>query len=273
MIGKRRGIVTLEVVMIAVGLIFLFPVYILFNIAVKKPTELTSAFIPTLDPTFSNFIQAWEEASLLHAVLNSTMVTLVSVFFIVIFGALASYPLARAMRRWSNWLFFGFVGGLLIPYQLALIPLYITMRDLGLLGTLPSLMIFYIGREMPFAIFMFTAFLRAIPKEYEEAASIDGAGLFGIFRRILFPMLRPVTASVAILTAVFIYNDFFTPLLYLSGTSQQTTTVALSVFVGEFRAQWNLVFAGLIMSSSPILIAYFLMQKTIIKGFGSGLKG
>jgi raffinose/stachyose/melibiose transport system permease protein len=126
---------------------------------------------------------------------------------------------------------------------------------------------------MPFSIFLYTAFLRNIPKEYEEAAEIDGAGRVRTFAYIVLPLLRPVTGTVIILTGVFVYNDFFTPLLYLSGSGSQTTTVALSGFVGEYRSYWNLVFAGLIMSSAPILILFFTMQKTVIKGFGGGLKG
>ena len=269
----NKKVFSLEIVMLLVGLVFLFPAYVLFNLAFKREADLTSAYLPPVDPTLFNFTEVWVEGNLLGAIRNSAIVTIVSIIFVIIFGALASYPLARVTRKWSTLFFFFFIGGLLLPYQLSLIPLYTTMRDLGLLGTLPSLIIFYIGREMPFAIFLYTAFLRAIPKEYEEAAAIDGAGLFATFRRVLFPMLRPVTGSVAILAGVYVYNDFFTPLLYLSGTGQQTTTVAISVFVGEFRSQWNLVFAGLILSNAPILLIYFFMQKTIIKGFGGGLKG
>ena len=144
---------------------------------------------------------------------------------------------------------------------------------MNLLGTLPSLIIFYIGREMPIAIFLYTAFLRNIPREYEEAAAIDGAGNVKTFTNVVLPLLRPVTGTVIILTGVFVYNDFFTPLLYLSGTGNQTTTVALAQFVQEYRSYWNLVFAGLIMASTPILIVFFAMQKSVIKGFGGGLKG
>lgn len=264
---------TLEVLLIGFAAMFLFPVYILINLAIRKTTDLDSVYSPTTQPTLENFKDSWIEGGLLDAVTNSTIVTVLSVLFIVLFASFASYPLARITSRWSKPLFFFVIGGLLLPYQLALLPLYISFRDLNLLGTLPSLIIFYIGREMPIAIFLYTAFLRNVPKEYEEAAAIDGAGNVKTFTHVVLPLLRPVTGTVIILTGVFVYNDFFTPLLYLSGTGNQTTTVALAQFVQEYRSYWNLVFAGLIMASTPILILFFAMQKHVIKGFGGGLKG
>lgn len=268
-----RKTLILEIVMILAGLAFLFPVYVLVNIAFKSPADLTPAYLPSAQLTLDNFVQAWVEGRLLSAVVNSAIVTIVSVILIVALGSLAAYPLARITQRWSRWIFGLFILGLLLPFQLALIPLYTTIRDLGLLGTLPSLVIFYVGREMPFAVFLFVTFLRALPREFEEAAAIDGAGPLRTFRSVVFPLLGPVVGTVAILTAVFVYNDFFTPLLYLSGSGNQTVTVALSQFVGQYRSQWNVVFAGLIVSSLPVLIAYFFMQKQIIRGFGGGLKG
>jgi raffinose/stachyose/melibiose transport system permease protein len=267
------GTLVLEVVMILAALVFFFPAWVLINVAFKDTHDQTPDWIPTLHPTLDNVIGVWEQGSLGSSILNSLVVTAVSVLIITVISALAAYPLARVTRRWSRLLFFFFMAGLLLPLQLGLIPLYTTIRDLNLLGSLLSLIIFYSGLQAPFAIFLYTTFLRALPIEYEEAASIDGAGAFRTFRSVVFPMLRPVTGSVIILSAVLIYNDFFTPLLYLSGSDNQTTPVALSSFVGQYQSHWNLVFAGLIISSLPILIVYFIMQRTIIKGFGGGLKG
>lgn len=263
----------LEVVMLLVAIIFFIPVYVLVNMSLKFPNDPGSAIQPVTNPTFSNYIDAWNQAQLGPALLTSTIVTVVSTVFIVLFAAFASYPLARATRAWSKWAFYGFLIGLLLPFQLALIPLYQTMRDLGILGNPVSLIIFYVGSQMPFSIFLYVGFLRSTPVEYEEAASIDGAGPIATFAQIVFPLLRPITGTVAILNVLHIWNDFLTPLLYLSGSGSQTVPVALFSFLGQYVSQWNLVFAGLVISIAPILIVYFLMQKTIIKGFASGLKG
>jgi raffinose/stachyose/melibiose transport system permease protein len=267
----RTGI--LEVVMIAVAVLFFVPAYVLINLSFREsndpagPLELPSTF------TMQNYADAWVQGNLGNALVNSTVVSVVSVVVLVLLSALAAYPLARVGRRWSKVAYFGFLIGLLLPFQLALIPLYTTMRDLGLLGTVWSLVLFYIGLQMPFSIFLYTGFLRALPIEYEEAAAIDGAGPCGTFWRVVFPLLRPITGTVVILNVIVVWNDFLTPLLYLSGSGQQTVPVTLYSFVGQYVSQWNLVFAGLVISIAPILIVYFVLQRTVIQGFASGLKG
>jgi raffinose/stachyose/melibiose transport system permease protein len=163
--------------------------------------------------------------------------------------------------------------GLLLPFQLALLPLYTTMRDLHLIGSLWGLVVFYSGLQMPFSVFLYTAFLRVMPRDYEEAAVLDGCNPFQAFWRIVFPLLRPVTGTVLILNAIFIWNDFLTPLLYLSGSNHQTIPVAIYTFVGQYTSNWQLVFAGLVMGIAPILLVYFGMQRHIIRGFSGGLKG
>ncbi len=123
---------------------------------------------------------------------------------------------------------------------------------------------------MPFSIFLYAGFLRTLPGDFEEAASLDGAGSMRTFWSVVFPLLRPITGTVIILNAVFTWNDFLSPLLYLTGSSQQTITVAIYGFVGQYGAQWNLIFAGIIISIAPILTAYFLMQKYIVQGSPAG---
>jgi raffinose/stachyose/melibiose transport system permease protein len=166
-----------------------------------------------------------------------------------------------------------FLLGLVLPFQLALIPLYQIVRDLQLIGTYWSMIGFYTGLQLPFTIFLYTGFLRSIPRDYEHAAAIDGASQLEAFAQVVFPLLRPVTGTVVILNAIFTWNDFLTPLLYLSGSDRRTIPVAVNSFVGQYVTQWQLVFAALVVAIAPILVVYFLLQRTIIKGFASGLKG
>lgn len=263
----------LEVIMVLVGIIFFIPIYLLINLALKRPDDQSSPMTPVINITFENFVNAWERANLGQALLTSTVVTVFSVLIIVVISALAAYPLARVTKTWSKGLFIVFMVGLLLPFQLALIPLYTTMRDLGLLGNPISLVLYYAGLQVPFSVFLYTGFIRAVPLDYEEAAAIDGAGPIRSFLSVIFPLVRPITGTVIILNVLHVWNDFLTPLLYLSGSSQQTVPVALFSFVSQYVSEWNLVFAGLVITTAPILIAYFIMQKTIIKGFASGLKG
>jgi raffinose/stachyose/melibiose transport system permease protein len=262
-----------EIVMIAVTVGFAFPVYVLVNLSLRSSHDTSSPVAPTTAVTSRNYLNAWHQAGLPGAIADSTIVAVLCVAVIVTVSAMAAYPLARVTARWSRWLFLLVMLGLLLPFQLALIPLYQTIRDLHLLGTVWSLVVFYSGLQVPFSTFLYVGFLRALPRDYEEAALIDGASQAQAFRRVVFPLLRPVTGTVVILNAIFVWNDFLTPLLYLSGSNQQTVPVAIFGFIGQYSAQWNLVFAGLVIAMLPVLIGYFFLQRHIIKGFSGGLRG
>lgn len=264
---------TLEIVMILVALIAIAPIYILVNIAFRPPQDASLPWLPTPIPTIDNFSRAWIEADLGRALVSSLAITTISVALIVVLAAFASYPLARLTSRLSAVAYWGLMLGLLLPFQIGLIPLYQTIRDLGLLGTWWSVIIFYIGLNMPFTVFLYTGFLRGIPREYEEAAWVDGARPLRAFWSIVFPMLRPVTGTVVILNSIIIWNDFLTPLLYLSGSDSGTVPVVLFRFVAQYISDWPLVFAGLIIASIPVLLVYFALQRWVIQGFAGGLKG
>jgi len=263
----------LELVMVAAAAMIGFPVYVLVNLAVRAPSDTSSPIRPTASPTLANFTDAWQQAGLGGALINSALVTTCSVLIVLAVSALAAYPLARATARWSRWMFLLIMLGLILPFQLAALPLYQTMRDLGLLGTVWALVLFYSGLQVPFTTFLYIGFLRALPREFEDAAAIDGCGPLETFRYVVFPMLKPVTVTALVLNAVTVWNDFFTPLLYLSGGTQQTVPVALAGFVGQYVSEWNLIFAALVISIVPVLVVYFALQRSIINGFAGGLKG
>ena len=267
--GKSFG---LEMLMLAATLAVAFPLYILINLSLRPRNSEQSLLAPTSNPTFDNYSTAWSDAGLGRALLNSTFVTVVSVLIIIAVSSLAAYVLARVTARWSKVTFFVVMIGLLLPFQLALLPLYTTIRDLELIGSLWALILFYSGLQVPFATFLYVGFLRGLPKDYEEAAMLDGCGPLTAFRSVVFPLLRPITGTVIILNAVFVWNDFFTPLLYLSGTETATMPLAISTFVAQYTSNFNVVFAGLLIGILPVLVVYFLMQRSIIKGFSGGLK-
>jgi raffinose/stachyose/melibiose transport system permease protein len=264
----------LEAVMVLITALFAAPLYLLLVFSVRRRGDLeTSAWAFPARVDLSNFSTAWTSASLGPALLNSILVTVVSGVMVIGIGSMAAYYLARSKTRLSYGLYLLFLAGLIVPFQLGLVPLYQSMRDLNLLGTPFSLILFYLGNLMPFTVFLYAGFLRALPASYEEAARIDGATHLQAFTLVVFPLLRPVTGTVLILNAIGTWNDFFTPMLYTGGTKSQTLPVAIYAFVGQFSAQWELVFAGLLIAIMPILIVYFLLQRSIIQGFASGVKG
>jgi raffinose/stachyose/melibiose transport system permease protein len=268
----RRSVIR-EAVMIVIALIFISPFYVLLNMAFGNASTQASPLKPTLHPTFSNFTQAWQQGNLGTALLTTIFVTAVSVALTVTLSAFAAYPLARVTALWSRTVFYLAMFGLILPFFIALIPLYQTMHALNLLGSPIALVILYTGYGFPLSVFLYTGFLRKLPRDYEEAAMIDGCNPIRTFRSVVWPLLRPVTGTVAILNAIFVWNDFLPPLLFLGTGKYETLPVAIYGFAGTYTSQWPLIFAGVTISILPLLIVFFAMQKRVMRGFSSGLKG
>ena len=268
-----RKTLLLEIVMILSAAVIALPIYVLVNLAIRPETEVRSPLEPTQNPTFVNFQLAWEQGGLAPALFNSVLITVFGTALTVIVSALAAYPLARITRRWSRLAFGFFIAGLVIPVVLGALPLYQTMRDAGLLGTPWALVLIYGGTGISFTLLLYVGFLRALPPDFEQAALIDGCTSLQAFWYVVLPAMRPITSTAIVLNAVAIWNDFFTPLLYLSGTPAQTRPVAISTFVSQYFTDWGVIFAGIIISITPVLIFYLFLQRYIINGFAGGLKG
>jgi raffinose/stachyose/melibiose transport system permease protein len=224
-------------------------------------------------PSAHSFAAAWQKASLGSALLNSAIITVTSVLALIMLGSLAGYFLARRATKLSYGLYILFLLGIILPFQLGMIPLYKFVSDLGLIGTYQGMILFYSGIQLPFTVFLYTGFIRSLPSDYANAALIDGASHLQAFGKVVFPLLRPITGTVLILNAVHIWNDFFTPLLYLGGSGNETTPVRVFAFVNEYTSDYGLVAAGLVLAALPILLIFLLLQRYVIRGFSSGLKG
>jgi raffinose/stachyose/melibiose transport system permease protein len=275
-VNLRYGLRTfaLEMVMIAVAVAFLFPVYALVTLSLKDQHQVAESPLGLpASPQADNYSAAWTRAELGPALLNSTVITVSSLVALIAIGSFAAYFLSRRASGLGYGLYVLFLLGIVLPFQLGMIPLFKLVDGAGLLGTYQGMIIFYTGIQLPFTIFLYTGFIRALPGDYAHAALIDGAGHFQAFTRVVFPLLRPVTGTVLILNAVFIWNDFFTPLLYLGGSTRETVPVRIFSFVGQYVSDNGLVFAGLVLASLPILVVFLLLQRYVIKGFASGLKG
>lgn len=249
------------------------PLLALVNVSFKAAHNPSGAFEIAGSYTLENYARAWQEAKMGAAAANSVTVAVVSVVIILTICALAAYPLARIGSRWSRGTFYLFILGLVIPAQLGLLPLLISIRDLGLYGTLPGVILANVGGCIPFSIFLTTTFLRDVPVDYEEAAALDGCGPLRTFWHVVVPLLRPALGTAAILALIPIWNNFLMPLLLLAGTGNETLPVRISGFARAYFADWSVVFAALVISAAPILVGYFALQKFVIQGFAGGLKG
>lgn len=268
----RRTLV-LEIVLFIVAVVYLVPVYVLLVNSFKHQNDPSDNFGLPAVPTLDNYAIAWTQGGLGPAFITSAIITVSSIVILVGVCSLASYALARVSSRWSKLAYYFFMFGLMLPFQLALIPLYVTLRESGLVGNPIGLVVVYAGTHIPMCIFLYTEFLRSIPADYDEAAFIDGASRLQTYWHVIMPMCRPITGTVVILQTVSIWNDFFAPLLMLSGSGTKTLPLAIYSFISDDGSQWNIIFAALILGSLPVLIAFFIMQKAVFRGFASGLKG
>ncbi len=260
------------------ALVYLAPFYVLVSIALKPDSEVfsTSPLALPKAPTAQNFrhvLAATGESDIKVGLGNSVFITLGSIFLLVLLGSLTRYVIARSTRRWSKSLYYLFLIAIVLPIQLGTVPLYIGARTLGLTGSAPGMIVLYGGLLLPLSVFIYAGFFRGLGTDYEESAAIDGASPTQIFFRIVLPLMAPATGTVAILAGLIVWNDFFTPLIFLGGSDQQTLPVAMYYYIGSLVSQWNQIFAIVILSMIPILAFYLFAQKRFIQGFAGGLKG
>jgi raffinose/stachyose/melibiose transport system permease protein len=257
---------------------FLLPFYFLISTAFKSDAEMytTTAISLPSQWTPANFLEvltASGNSNVVLGLINSVVITAGSILGMVLLGSLTGYVIARSTRRWSRGVYYLFLIAIVLPTQLGTVPLYIGARTIGLTGSAWGMIILYTGMLLPLAIFLYAGFFRGLGTEYEEAATIDGASRTQIFFRIVLPLMSPATGTVAILAGLIVWNDFFTSLIFLGGSENQTLPVAMYYYIGSLVTAWNKIFAIVIVSMIPILAFYLFAQKRFIQGFAGGLKG
>ncbi|MBB6284059.1 carbohydrate ABC transporter permease [Geobacillus subterraneus] len=270
--GKYTGkTFVAEILAIALGILFLIPFYYVFSNSFKPFAEIltnTSALPKVWQ--FENYVNAFEKLNYIKAFTNSLIITVASNAVLVVFCSMAAYMLVRTKQKISNVIFLTFVAAMIIPFQSIMIPLIKTAKDFGLLNSIWGLVFMYLGFGSGMTIFLYHGFIKGIPLELEEAAIIDGCSRLGVFWRIVFPLLKPITVTVIILNSLWIWNDFLLPSLVLQDPELRTIPLATFFFFGQYTKQWDLALAALVMGIVPLLIFFFAMQKHIIKGITSG---
>ncbi|MDT2805187.1 carbohydrate ABC transporter permease [Vagococcus lutrae] len=251
-------------------LVWIFPFYLMISNSLKTKKEI---FNNTLgfpkDLTFENYPQAFQDLDFIKTLFNSLLITVLSVLIIVIFSSLAAYALQRVKSKLSGVVFMMFVAAMLIPFQSVMIPLVTIFGKLDQLNR-GGLIFMYLGFGASMSIFLYHGAMKSIPRALDEAAIIDGASRFQIFRYVIFPMLKPTTVTVALLNTMWIWNDYLLPSLVINKEGQQTIPLKMFFFFGEYTKQWHLALAGLVIAIVPVIIFYFIMQKQIIDGVADG---
>lgn len=220
-------------------------------------------------PTWDNFQQAMTKMNFFMSLTNSLIVTIVSVSALIIFSSMLAYFLQRTKTKFTKVTFLILVASMIVPFQALMIPFMSIFAQFVSLNNRAALIFFYMGFGVALSTFLYHGFISNIPVELDEAASVDGANDFTIFWRIIFPMLRPVTATVAIVNSLWIWNDFLLPRLVLTPETQ-TLPLSTYLFYGQYSTEYGQAMAGLLLAVLPIITFYLILQKQFISGISSG---
>ncbi|OXM85731.1 carbohydrate ABC transporter permease [Paenibacillus rigui] len=263
--------ILLFAVTLVLAVVFFFPIYFSLISAFKSNGEILRNAVAFPDSFYVDSFKAlWTQTKFPRAMLNSLILTLTSIALMIGVIPMAAYAIERTNKRWTHLVYMYYLAGMMIPFQVYMIPLFKEMKMIGLYGSLGAPILIYISGSVGFGVLLYTSFIRGIPQEIEEAASIDGCSRYGIFWRIVFPLLGPCTASMVVLNGLGIWNDFLMPMLVLPSGEPKTMIVEIFKFVGELASQWDMVFAGTAISIVPVLIAFIALQKYFVKGVAAG---
>ena len=273
---KIGGSNVLVTVLLFLGcLTILFPLYMAIIIAFKNPSEMTNDVAGALAFPSSwkldNFKEAMEVTNFWHTLGNSLLITIATIVLALLIHSLAGYVIGRNMARKKGYrfIYFYIVSGMFVPFAILMMPLVKETAILGLdnrLGVILLYLVFY----MPINVMLYSGYLKNIPLAMEEAAEIDGASAWKTYWTVIFPMMKPMHATVAVLTALGTWNDVMTPLVIMSGTKGTTLPLAQLNFQTQFGTNYNLAFASYLLALIPILIFYVICQKQILNGVANG---
>ncbi len=252
-----------------------FPLYMAIIIAFKQPSEMTNSVEGALSLpktwSFSNFAEAMRVTDFWHSLGNSLFITVGTIILAILVYSLAGYALGRGMngRKGFKTVYFYIVSGMFVPFAILMMPLVKETAQMHL-GNQFGVILLYLVFYMPMNVMLYAGYMKNIPIVLEEAAQVDGLTTWQTFWKIIFPMMKPMHATVAVMTALGTWNDVMTPLVIMSGTGQNTLPIAQLNFQTQFGTNYNLAFASYVLSLIPILVFYIVCQKQILNGVANG---
>lgn len=252
-----------------------FPLYMTVVIAFKQPSEMTNSIsgILSLPASWSlaNFKEAMRVTDFWRSLGNSLLITVITVVLSVVLHSLMGYALGRnkAKNKFYNFVYLFIVSGMFVPFAILMMPLAKQTAEMGL-GNWVGVILLYVVFYMPMNIMLYSGYLVNIPVALEEAARVDGATTWTTYWKIIFPIMKPMHATVAVLTALAVWNDVMTPLVIMAGTAQNTLPLAQLNFQSQFGTNYNLAFTSYLLALIPLLIFYLVCQKQILNGVVNG---
>lgn len=274
---KKSGIIS-NILLMAFCVLWLYPVYIIIVNSFKSRAEMyaNSLALPS-ELSLQYYTAAFAKMNFFIAFKNSLVVTVISVIFIVILTSMTAWMFVRTNNTLSKILFSIIIVTMLVPFQTIMMPLMQEMNmfqkatGLQFKDSIGGLIFMYIGFGAGMGVFLYHGFIRSsCPVSLEEAAMIDGASTWRVFWQIVFPILKPITVTVAILDVIWIWNDYLLPSLTLTSQDNKTIPLAMALFFGQYNIEWNMSMAALTFSIIPVIVFYLSAQKYIIKGIAAG---
>lgn len=271
---SKIGVFLVFALFIILAIIALYPMIWVVTNSLKTDIDLFESTwqFPT-DPQWQNYVRAWD-FGIAKYIVNSVIVTVVSVVITVSISTMAAYALARFRFPGRTILFYFILAGLMLAPQVTLIPLFRILVDMGIYNTYWALILPNAAFGIPFATFLLRAYIMGLPKELEEAAYIDGASTFGVFIRIIVPLSRPMIASAMVLDAMRVWNEFMFALTFIESDDLKTLPIGILSFTSALRTEYTVVMAGLVIAALPMILVFLVAQRQFVRGLTrGGLKG
>lgn len=269
---QRLSHVILVVILTVIALLYIYPVALMFMNSVKPFGEViaTPVSLPK-KPTFGNYLYVGEKIQYFRLLWNNVMITVIGIIGIVFFSSLAAYICDRRRTKYTKFIYTLLITPMLIPFQTIMITLLKAMNIIHLNNSRVGLGVQYWGFGIPMATFIFYNFMATIPRDLDEAATVDGATTWQTYRMVIFPLLKSVTVTVIVLDVMWIWNDFLLPLLMVNSNNKTKTLVlAAYTFVGQMNTQWQYAMAGMVMAVFPSILVFIFLQKYIVEGVVAG---
>ncbi|GBF74900.1 sugar ABC transporter permease [Paenibacillus sp. 598K] len=267
----RLSSLGITLALIVASLVAVFPVYLAVINSFKTQGEMFESF--TALPSslmLDNYAEAFSRLSMVSSLTNSIIVSILGIGGILLCASLAGYKLSRTSGRLSQGIFYLFIASMMVPFHSIMIPLTRMAKELNVQGSIYGLSLIYIGLGVNMAIFLYHGFVKGVPRELEESAQIDGCNEWQTFFRIIFPLLLPITVTIAILDFLWIWNDFLLPLLMLTNAESYTLIISTNKLFGEYNTEWSLVLAALVLTAIPVVLIFMFFQRYIMTGITEG---
>jgi raffinose/stachyose/melibiose transport system permease protein len=268
----KAGRIFIEIVMVILSLLFLYPLFLTIINSFKSFGEvMTDVIALPKQLVFSNYSYVWQFINYPKLFLNNLIITTVGLLGIVFVSSIAAYKLARTKTKLSGILYFLCIMPMLIPFQSIMLTVLQMAKGIGLSESTWGLGVLYWGFGAPLAVFIYHGFVKGIPMEIDESATIDGASGFRLFFSVIFPLLKSVTTTIVIIDVMWIWNDFLLPLLMVNGSPDtKTLTLAAYTFVGQYTSDWQYAMTAMVMAVLPSIVVFIFLQKYIVKGVVAG---